>query len=53
MGPSDLADLRQEPLPVGRQVQRVQAAVTGMAAPFDVAALFQVVDEGDDPARQQ
>ena len=31
----------------------MQPAVVGVAAPFDVAAVLQLVDVCDDPARQQ
>ena len=34
------------------EVQRVQPAVVGVAAPFDVAAVLQLVDIGDDAAGQ-
>ena len=33
--------------------QGVQPTVVGVAAPFDVAAVFQLIDVRDDAARQQ
>ena len=50
---SDLADLVHQ-RPSGRgQVQRMQPTVDLVAAPLEIAATFQVIDEGDHPARQQ
>ena len=32
-------------------MERMQSAVVGVAATFDVAAVLQLIDIGDDPAR--
>ena len=48
---SQLADLGQHLLAGRGQIERMQSAVVGVAATFDVAAVLQLVDVGHDPAR--
>ena len=46
-----LADLADHLLAGRGQMERMESAVVGVAATFDVAAVLQLIDIGDDPAR--
>lgn len=51
--PPEIRDLGDQPFTRCRQVKRMQAPVVGVAATLDEPAVLQLVDVGDDPARQQ
>jgi hypothetical protein len=45
-------DLRHRPLPLGRQVQRVDSPIFRVVATFDEPALLELVHQNDEPARK-